>query len=396
MTKNNIKEKETQKVGSSIDIKSLIIGLLGAAVIGLSIYAFGTSKDTTTTTNKDAATSLEDSVADSYELVEMTDADLDAAKILIGDVIEAIRENNGFVNVYTSDDEEDFDSYYYNKNGEIFAIGNKDNYCNVYRKDQKAVIFTDYVYEDYAIDTISLIDNALNAVGKTSGVEMMKYTSDLYDLGDTIGMYELTVSSWDGIRALYEPISSEFADNMVDTMKDAMGEDWNPNFRFTINVTNEGLFAAYCSIYADSKWYTQWMIDGYALLYDWELQEEWYSLDLSDGETAEELLGELMEDIGEMVEKFMDDNPDMLVSDLEDETVVDNGDGTHTHPDGTVHDNSEHEETAEQGSKKEESTEKTDSENTVTYEGTIELDESNTITPEQAEEILSSATEDKE
>lgn len=385
--KNNIKEKE-KTTNNSIDIKSLLIGLLSAAVIGLLIFVAMGDKTNTTNNNKGTASSVEELVEDSYEAYEVNKEDLAKAKEMVGFVIDNVRNRNGFINVLTGDNDQDYDSYYYNKNGEIFAIGNKDNYCNVYRKDAKAVIFTDYVYEDYAIDTISLIENALNAVNNVKGVSMVKYVSSMYDISDEIGLYDITIESWEGIRALYEPISTEFADSMVKTMKESLTEEWDPYFKFRINVTKEGLFAAQCVIKVEDKIYTQWAVDGYAMLYDWELPKEWYSLDLSDGEKAEEMLGALMEDISKMLEVYMEENPDMLIS--KDEVVTDNGDGTHTHPDGTTHDNTEHKETNEQGSKKEDTTEKTDNA-TTSWEGTIELDENNTISKEEAEEKLAEA-----
>lgn len=385
----NIKEKKEDN--NKIDIKSLLIGLLSATVIGLLIFIFSGEVDITKDKTTDSVSeSLEDAVADSYKPVEMDKEDIEYAKKMIGNVFELIRTQNGFLNVITGEEEDQYDSYYYNKDGEIFAIGNEDNYCNVYRKDEKAIIFTDYVYEDYAIDTVTLIDNALKAVNVVDGVTMIQYVSDMLDISDEVGIYDITIESWEGIRALYEPVSEEFADDMVETMKSSLTEDWDPYFKFRINVTKDGLFAAQCVIKVENTIYTQWAVDGYALLYDWDLPDEWYDIDLADGEKAEEMLTSLMEDISNMVGKYMEENPDMLITDDDDEVVTDNGDGTHTHSDGTVHDNLEHEETAEQGSKKEESTENTD-DSTVSWEGTVDLDESNTVTREEAEEKLEAA-----
>ena len=373
--------------------------MLGATVIGLLIFVFSGDTNNTNKSNDNVASSVEELVEDSYEVSDATEKDIEQAKKLVGAVIENIRTKNGFLNVLTGENDEDFDSYYYNKNGEIFAIGNKDNYCNVYRKDAKAIIFTDYIYEDYAIDTISLIENALNAVG-TKGVKMEKYTSSMYDTADKIGLYDITIESWEGIRALYEPVSKDFADSMIKTMKESLTETWDPYFKFRINVTDEGLFAAQCVIKVDNTLYTQWAVDGYAMLYDWELPKEWYEIDLTDGEKAEEMLGTLMESIGAMLEKYIEENPNALVN-TKDEVVTDNGDGTHTHPDGTTHDNTEHKETEEQGSKKEdaestdkatESTEKTD-ESTVSWGGTVELTDGNVISAEEAITIIPGAEE---
>lgn len=312
--KDNDKSKETgSKSGKTVDTRSLIIGILAAVLVGvIGFNLYSALKETKFAQGKNESTesNLEDAVNSSLVQTEVKGDDIKTVVDTLTEFTDNIKNNNGYVQVYTGQDE--YDTYIYNKNNEVVAQGNSTAYVSVFRNDGKVIRYTDTiaVAENEDIDIMSIVDNTLKAVdGKT--VKLYKVEQTLAEDVDTDTYYTeylVDIVGEDNVKKMYSSVDSTFGDTMVQGMYDAVGEDWEPHFKLIFFTTADGAFTVACHVVIDDTDQMNWYFDGYLNVYDWSLPEEWYTNDFSDTETSETLLTNLIQDLHTMISKYAEDN----------------------------------------------------------------------------------------
>lgn len=373
--KNSEETTEIKKEKTSgLDIKSLLIGILGASTLALLIAVIAISANKQSQEEVSDATSMQEAVADSYIETKLEPADAKAAASEVLTVIEAVRDNNGYIHVYT--DEETYDTYIYNKNGEVFGVGSDSNNMTVFRNDGKAIRFTDTIAISEDLDILELTINSLNAIdGKD--IEMYQAVSEAIDVETYVGYKELyaVFDTYEDIRKLYSSVSEEYADAMIESIKSAFHEGVVPTFKIYYMISDGGGLTVACHLEENGETYLNWYYDGYLLVYDWELPEEWYTYDFSDSQVSENMLTELAGSLEELLMKYAEEN-EVTVTE-QGETVEEAGENT--------------DETTENSEGNVSVTTNENGEKVYTYEGQLDLSELPTITEEEAAAILERA-----
>lgn len=373
--KNSEETTEIKKEKTSgLDIKSLLIGILGASTLALLIAVIAISANKQSQEEVSDATSMQEAVADSYIETKLEPADAKAAASEVLTVIEAVRDNNGYIHVYT--DEETYDTYIYNKNGEVFGVGSDSNNMTVFRNDGKAIRFTDTIAISEDLDILELTINSLNAIdGKD--IEMYQAVSEAIDVETYVGYKELyaVFDTYEDIRKLYSSVSEEYADAMIESIKSAFHEGVVPTFKIYYMISDGGGLTVACHLEENGETYLNWYYDGYLLIYDWELPEEWYTYDFSDSQVSENMLTELAGSLEELLMKYAEEN-EVTVTE-QGETVEEAGENT--------------DETTENSEGNVSVTTNENGEKVYTYEGQLDLSELPTITEEEAAAILERA-----
>lgn len=262
----------------------------------------------------------------------------------IDKMLKKLRNENGYVRVI--DGEDTYETYVFNSKGEALAQGNKYNYITVFRNDGDSVRFTDVVEVGPDIEILELVENAVELVKRgTVAIKEQVQQFDIFNSG--INSYYIELKNWEQIKELYMTKGEDFADMMIEYMADMFynqdnienadseseedgnidinsddnagddvgdddnsGEETHKNLgiRFNFLVGDENEFSVGCEAITDDDEYMLWYLDGYLLLYDWELDKEWYTYDFQDGEVADEMLDGLLKKMDEMFRQFAEDN----------------------------------------------------------------------------------------
>lgn len=368
--KNQVeKEDETSVVEtkkSNLDIKSLLIGMLGALSVALIIIIviLLTRKDSDVVIDN-GASSMEEAIDNDYVETRLGKEYKDAVADIMK-AVEYVRDNNGYVHVFT--DEEQYDTYIYNKKGEAFGVGSESTNMTVFRNDGVSIMFTDMIVQTEALDILELVVNSLNAIDNEK-IEMYESVSSVANPSDYVGYHEYVAvfDTYDDIRQLYTSVSTEYADSMIEDIKGAFHEGVVPTFKIYYMVSEGGGLTVACHLIENNETYLNWYLDGYLNVYDWELPEEWYTYDFSDAEKSEEMLTELAGSLEEMLTKYATDN---------DITVTDGSEHDHSTTVDTTSAENLDVSVDENGDK------------VYTYEGEIDLSKMQNVTLEEAEAIL--------
>ena len=250
----------------------------------------------------------------------------------LGTCIETIKLNNNMLTV--QDGTDSYITTMHNESGEVLTQSTSTGYVTVYRKDNKAVRYTEYI--DFGPDSnvISIIDSAYHlAVDGDAQV----YGVPDEDKDPDYTQVVIDVTGWDSIQKLYENIDPTLGNIMVEQLKSSLvstDEDGNTvdmsseelNFRFLVviyNETNE-LNSAGCYVYlgtnhsiewGDETLSTNWAIVGIQPVEKWSLSDDWYTLPFDDienweegdgnADAANELLKDTLADLTDMVERVM-------------------------------------------------------------------------------------------
>lgn len=243
--------------------------------------------------------------ADVNATVRVTGAEKNEAIESINSLIAEMKENNCYIKLI--DGEDSSQTYIYNKKGESVAQGSLNNYLTVFTNDNKGVRYTDTIEKGEDIDILSIVTNTVQLA--KDGKAVMTKPETIIE-GDEKGFksYNIELKGWDTIEKIYEPISKEFADKMISNMKEQAQNVSDIELTLQIIVGNEKQLSVACQLNMNNQKYMLWYFDGYLLLYDWELAEEWYSYDFSDEEKSEQMLDSLLTSLDEMFKRYADDN----------------------------------------------------------------------------------------
>ena len=226
------------------------------------------------------------------------------AVINIKGMIDYVRQGNGYFKVINGKDSSD--TYVYNSHGEAVAQASDNKYLTVFKSQSTSVRFADTVVTEPDIDILKLSENALGLV--TSGKATMERPEAPVIAETNFYTYYVTVKGWANIHKLYESVSTTFADTMVKNMQASVpnGKDIELQFKYVLGNKKE--LSEGCNLIMDGKTYTLWYFDGYLLLYDWKLPDDWYNFDFKDDAKSQVLLTGLLKNLGTMFDKYAVDN----------------------------------------------------------------------------------------
>ena len=215
---------------------------------------------------------------------------------LIKDAIDIFHSNNVLLDVQNGEDT--YTTLVYNQYGEAISQESDTGYISVYFNDGNCVTFTDYVEYGHESDAISLIESSVKLVD--DGAAELYLETDKGLLNDGFTRINLDIRGWNNITKLYNNIDKSFAEEMVAQLKSNLslmvdsgidGIDVDKiNFRMVFIIEDEQtrLASTACCIYfgdidsemiSVSEMQASWLFEGYHIIPEWKLQEDWYSLD---------------------------------------------------------------------------------------------------------------------
>lgn len=307
----------------------------------------------------------------------------------LGTALENLKQRNLLVSIQEGQDA--YTMMLTNDQGEYLTQSQSTGYVTVYRNDNKAIRYQEYI--DYGADSnaISIMDAVY---GMASDGEVEVYGVPDEDTADGYTQVVIDIRGWDQIASMYNRIDPSLGEIMVGQLQASLSqssdsetdssqtaeqsseeqtdEQTEPqteasstevqeidtlNFRFLFIVYNETtqFDSAACYMYfddADSEdvgWNsdslaTSWAITGLVPIEKWSLDTDWYTLDFENylnwtdeqGEEANELLRVTLADLVDMtnrvLESYSNSTTDNNTSDTETE-ANNESDGTESNED---------------------------------------------------------------
>lgn len=229
--------------------------------------------------------------------------------------IDTVMNNNAFFELVDGVDSSVV--YSYNKYGEVFAQSTSNGYTTIMRNDGKSVNFTDRVAIGTDIDVLSLLKRALIIVEQGyATLEKLEDSAQIEQI-EGIDRYYIRVKGFDNLKQLYMDKGEEYANSMIENMKNTLKNDQSIvdidsvidkfETEFQIITNDEGGFGAECRVRIGDSSFTSWNMFGYLSLYDWKLPNEWYTYDFKNAEKSEEMLVALVKQIDKMITDWAND-----------------------------------------------------------------------------------------
>lgn len=327
MTKNN----------SEITKRTILI-LIGV-VIGIFIMMLVSS-------NIDAETKKVNPLGGNNSITNIIDheaigeqSDIDSVKAEIKEYTDDIRNNASYVQLRIGNNQYMF--YMYNSKGEMVMQNDTSGVTEVVLDSGKALKYqaaTSALVEGYDIDIATLIDNAFGACG-SSNVRLYKMKdNEELQLGDDIIEYRVILEGDEAVKRLYSNLSNEFAQDMLDGLKQAVYENtelgaidndesvdvseveqnltdeqleiakaWDPKVILVLRLNTKNIEETYGYLMyvKDGEEYTNWVLQGHAHTEDWTLPEDWYTY-TTDGDENGEKFTSIMIDTMNTINLVMD------------------------------------------------------------------------------------------
>lgn len=273
----------------------------------------------------------------------------------LGTALENLKQRNLLVSIQEGQDA--YTMMLTNDQGEYLTQSQSTGYVTVYRNDNKAIRYQEYI--DYGADSnaISIMDAVY---GMASDGEVEVYGVPDEDKADGYTQVVIDIRGWDQIASMYNRIDPSLGEIMVGQLQASLSqssdsetdssqvdeqsseeqteEQTEPsntevqeidtlNFRFLFIVYNETtqFDSAACYMYfddADSEdvgWNsdslaTSWAITGLVPIEKWSLDTDWYTLDFENylnwtdeqGEEANELLRVTLADLVDMTNRVLE------------------------------------------------------------------------------------------
>jgi hypothetical protein len=282
----------------------------------------------------------------------------------LGTALENLKQRNLLVSIQEGQDA--YTMMLTNDQGEYLTQSQSTGYVTVYRNDNKAIRYQEYI--DYGADSnaISIMDAVY---GMASDGEVEVYGVPDEDKADGYTQVVIDIRGWDQIASMYNRIDPSLGEIMVGQLQaslsqssdsetdssqvdeqsseeqtEAQTESSNTevqeidtlNFRFLFIVYNETtqFDSAACYMYfddADSEdvgWNsdslaTSWAITGLVPIEKWSLDTDWYTLDFENylnwtdeqGEEANELLRVTLADLVDMTNRVLESYSNSTIDD---------------------------------------------------------------------------------
>lgn len=301
MAKKSNSEKDNKQFNTMrnvIIVLVVVIVALSCAIVAVSLSSNKKSDDKEQSSTQ-STTDHEHSIS-TYEMEHeiLKGKSIDTAVDNINKVLENVDNGNTYFLIQTS--EESYDNYIYNKSGECFAQSSDGAYSMAYLNTGNVVKYDAYNKEvtiSGDIDVRSLIHSIVDrAKEKVDGIEVYEMvlaedeasTEDGTSTGDETGRasepetnkheYRIDVIGEKAIREIYKVAGDEFADSMINALKEQLGDSWEPHIIFSYLISNNENLAIACYVIIDNAETLNWVADGYVLLDDWALDKGWYEL----------------------------------------------------------------------------------------------------------------------
>lgn len=309
-------------------------------------------------------------------VVKTSQAERDDMLNRLGTALENLKQRNLLISVQEGQDA--YTMMLTNDQGEYLTQSQSTGYVTVYRNDNKAIRYQEYI--DYGADSnaISIMDAVY---GMASDGEVEVYGVPDEDKADGYTQVVVDIRGWDQIASMYNRIDPSLGEIMVgqlqaslspssDSETDSSQTDEQSseeqtaegqteassnetqeidtlNFRFLFIVYNETtqFDSAACYMYfdnADSEdvgWNSDslaisWAITGLVPIEKWSLDTDWYTLDFENylnwtdeqGEEANELLRVTLADLVDMTNRVLESYSNSTTDDntSDTETEADN------------------------------------------------------------------------
>lgn len=342
--KDTAKETHTIEKNNSW-LKTFIWVMIGVIVgILLSYAVFVASLGDTAKEAKDSKETIETSSVESYDNLSEDETSVSSSsittyaykhKVLSGEekqeaiekislALADISKNNNFIVVETGENQ--FENYVYNKNNECFARNYlftddslndySSSYSAIFRNDNKTVKVNhtdELVAVGDDLDLMSVVSNVVTAAKETDKVDLLEMTLEDEDNTE----YRLDVNGEDAVKLLYNTYGDEFATNIVNKMKQQMGDDWEPHFIYVIGINKDNSIPPYMSCYSivDNTEYLAWQLVQALRIDSWKLDDVWYTYDFENA---------TLEDVTEMLNSLDTEISDILYNLYADEVVSEN------------------------------------------------------------------------
>lgn len=295
----------------------------------------------------------------------------------LGTALENLKQRNLLVSIQEGQDA--YTMMLTNDQGEYLTQSQSTGYVTVYRNDNKAIRYQEYI--DYGADSnaISIMDAVY---GMASDGEVEVYGVPDEDKADGYTQIVIDIRGWDQIASMYNRIDPSLGEIMVGQLQaslsqssdsetdssqideqsseeqtEAQTESSNTeaqeidtlNFRFLFIVYNETtqFDSAACYMYfddADSEdvgWNsdslaTSWAITGLVPIEKWSLDTDWYTLDFENylnwtdeqGEEANELLRVTLADLVDMTNRVLESYSNSTTDDNTSDTEAEANNGS--------------------------------------------------------------------
>lgn len=273
----------------------------------------------------------------------------------LGTALENLKQRNLLVSIQEGQDA--YTMMLTNDQGEYLTQSQSTGYVTVYRNDNKAIRYQEYI--DYGADSnaISIMDAVY---GMASDGEVEVYGVPDEDKADGYTQVVIDIRGWDQIASMYNRIDPSLGEIMVGQLQASLSQSSDSetdssqtaeqsseeqteeqteasnteaqeidtlNFRFLFIIYNETtqFDSAACYMYfddADSEdvgWNsdslaTSWAITGLVPIEKWSLDTDWYTLDFENylnwtdeqGEEANELLRVTLADLVDMTNRVLE------------------------------------------------------------------------------------------
>lgn len=309
-------------------------------------------------------------------VVKTSQAERDDMLNRLGTALENLKQRNLLVSIQEGQDA--YTMMLTNDQGEYLTQSQSTGYVTVYRNDNKAIRYQEYI--DYGADSnaISIMDAVY---GMASDGEVEVYGVPDEDKADGYTQVVVDIRGWDQIASMYNRIDPSLGEIMVGQLQASLSPSSDSetdssqvdeqsseeqteeqteasnteaqeidtlNFRFLFIVYNETtqFDSAACYMYfddADSEdvgWNsdslaTSWAITGLVPIEKWSLDTDWYTLDFENylnwtdeqGEEANELLRVTLADLVDMTNRVLESYNNSTTDDntSDTETEANNG-----------------------------------------------------------------------
>lgn len=220
-------------------------------------------------------------------------------------IMNEVWNSNYYTQIYIEN--EKFIAFLHNKNKEAFAQSNTGGVA-VFRNDGKTVSFGKELTIEYGVCPLRLIELGMDMVKKFQATVSIP-DSNAKGRPDYVS-YEILIKGKDKIYKLYEQVSKEYADEIMQQLF-YNGSELNPKditMKLTLVKGKNGELGGGCWLISNGKEYTSWYFDGYLKMFDWSLTKDWYSNDTSDTKKWQKLIDDLVAEVDKKTKEYADAN----------------------------------------------------------------------------------------
>ena len=299
------------------DVVWIIIGVVVGILISLCIFSmtlmsYLNAEDNNDASNEQVTETQESKGITTYDSKNTVITDKDEIKKIessILDYVDNIKTGSTYSQVMTGEDT--YTYYMYNNNGEVFTQDSDQKSTEVFLNNGKVYRYdtdekTLSVGDD--IDLVTLLENGAKALEND---KVTLYDIDITDSELPAGHeYRIDLVGDDTVKLLYESVGKDFADNMLDSIKESLNNNWDSHIIMSYFLGDDIKDScAYCLYVIDNEEYTNWIFQGYDTTEDWKLDSEWYSYDGSsdDGETYSKMMDNLIVKVNTIMTKYAAD-----------------------------------------------------------------------------------------